>query len=151
MIPSPRLLRLLACGLVVAALPVLLHPWTWVLLAVLWGVVAVLVLVDAWSLLDAVPGFAVILPNSVGVGETVAADVRIVPRATRRVALTLRCETVGSLDAGDDVDLVTEGRPLALHGLQERSEKGRKRKARSGKSGEARTRTAGTDRALQAA
>jgi uncharacterized protein (DUF58 family) len=113
MIPSPRLLRLLACGLVVAALPVLLHPWTWVLLAVLWGVVAVLVLVDAWSLLDAVPGFAVILPNSVGVGETVAADVRIVPRATRRVALTLRCETLGSLDAGDDVDLVTEGRPLA--------------------------------------
>ncbi|HET6585452.1 MAG TPA: DUF58 domain-containing protein, partial [Nannocystaceae bacterium] len=72
----------------------------------------VLALVDASSLIDAMPALSVRLPGSVGVGETIDVDVRIVPRASRRVALTLRCETRGSLDAGADVELATEGRPL---------------------------------------
>jgi uncharacterized protein (DUF58 family) len=112
MIPSPRLLRLCACGLVFAALPVLLHAWTWMLLAALWAVVALLVLVDAMSLVHAMPRVAVSLPGTLGVGDMAAADLRIVPASSRKIAITLRAETHGSLDAGADVDLVTHGQPL---------------------------------------
>jgi uncharacterized protein (DUF58 family) len=112
MIPSSRLLRVLAWGLGVAALPVLLHPSTWPILVLGWVVVALLVLVDASSLIDALPRVSAELPSTVGVGDPVVAAVRLLPRTRRDVALTLRSETAGTLDAGNDVDVVTRGRPL---------------------------------------
>lgn len=112
MIPTPRLLRLFGVGLAVATVLVLLHPWTWMLLVAAWVIIGMLVLVDASSLLDAMPSMSVRLPASVGVGESIDVDVRLVPRATRRVALTLRCEGHGSLDAGADVEIATRGRPI---------------------------------------
>jgi uncharacterized protein (DUF58 family) len=105
MTPAPRLLRLASFGLVVAALPLLVDPRVWMVWALAWALLIMLLVIDAFSLRSAVPTIAVALPRTIGVGEPTVAKLALRSTLGRRVVLTLRSETEGVLREGADLRL----------------------------------------------
>jgi uncharacterized protein (DUF58 family) len=105
MTPAPRLLRIASFGLVVAALPLLVDPRVWMVWALAWALLIMLLVLDAFSLRNAVPAIEVTLPRTAFVGEPTVAKLELRNKLARRVVLTLRSETEGVLREGQDLRL----------------------------------------------
>jgi len=103
MAPSPRLLGLMAAGLLVAALPVLVHPGLWTLVLGCWLAAALAAGGDVLVLRLARPSVTAEAPPSVGVGDACALRVRVGLPGRRGLTATLRAEARLPLEAGEDL------------------------------------------------
>ena len=101
---SPRLLWLLTAYLLVAVLPVVVHPLFWILVVGGWVAIAMAVVLDAVSLVRSRPRAAVRVPKVVGVGDAAKVGVRLVVRG-RSLSGTLRVEVTPPLEPGTDVEV----------------------------------------------
>lgn len=118
MLPSPLLLWLSIAGLVVAALPVFVHPNLWIAVAVMWGVLLFAIALDVLQLLRAKPQLSAEVPKSVGVGTDVGVPVTLSlskagPFPT--LPITLRPDTSEPLRAGADISVRTGVQPRRAH------------------------------------
>src|SRR5512145_2492277 len=103
MVPSPRLLGIVALGFVVAALPTLYDAQLWLLFAGGWAGLLLAMGWDLGRLVFARPRIGATLPASVGVGDDfhLAIDLHLPSRTPLRA--TLRGETEPPLEAVEDV------------------------------------------------
>lgn len=105
MLPSPRLLKIITALVAVALLPVLVDPsFVWVV-AASWAIVLGAVVYDAWNLRAATPRVSATIPAAVGVGDSVAIDLRLATDASRPLRATVRAEPIAPLTAGADADV----------------------------------------------
>lgn len=105
MVPSPRLFWIAAAGLVVAALPLLVHPLAWAVVVALWVALALALGVDLVALLAGRPRVEPLVPAVAFVGERVRVPVVLGLSGRATLGATLRAEVDSPLAPGPDVDL----------------------------------------------
>lgn len=70
MVPAPRLFWIASIGLAVAALPLVVHPLAWTLVAAMWAALGAALLVDGAALLLGRPRVGALVPDVIGVGDS---------------------------------------------------------------------------------
>ncbi len=105
MIPAPRLFWIACVGLVVAALPLLVHPASWIAVAAMWAALSIAIVIDAGALLLGRPRVAPTVPASVGVGDRASVPLVVGLSGPATLSATLRPEVEAPLSAGPDVDV----------------------------------------------
>lgn len=104
MTPSPRLLWLLTAYLLVAVLPVVIHPVLWVVVVGGWIAIAMAVLSDLIGLALVRPRAAIRIPKAVGVGDSAKVRIRLVIKGRGARGL-LRVEVSPPLEPGPDAEM----------------------------------------------
>jgi len=109
----------MACGLLVAVLPVMVHRGLWVVVVGCWFGVLVAALLDLLALRRADPAAVATAPPEVGVGDAVELGVSLRLAGGSRLRGSLRAEAGQPLVPGDDVQAVfpagTSEHALQLH------------------------------------
>ncbi len=103
MVPSPRLFWNASIGLGIAALPLLVHPLAWTVVAAMWGALAIALVADAAALLLGRPRLAPRVPEVAFVGDGTELPVVLTLRGRSTLGATLRAEVDEPLVPGPDV------------------------------------------------
>jgi uncharacterized protein (DUF58 family) len=108
MTPSSRLIRLMIAGLLLAVLPILLHPGLWVVVVGLWCVLGSLTLLEWLLLFGSKPRVTLKPPKAVGVGEEFKLKTRLEWPLRRPLRCRVRAEVSEPILPGPDVELTVK-------------------------------------------
>lgn len=103
MIPAPRLFWIASIGLAVAALPLVVHPLAWTVVAAMWAALGAALLVDGGALLLGRPRVGALVPDVIGVGDSARVPVALTLSGPATLGATLRAEVDEPLAPGPDV------------------------------------------------
>ncbi len=89
MVPAPRLFWIASIGLAVAALPLVVHPLAWTLVAAMWAALGAALLVDGAALLLGRPRVGALVPDVIGVGDSARVPVALTLSGPATLGVTM--------------------------------------------------------------